>query len=224
MRVAPMILFSLAFTPLYPAGDNLHPTLSKMDQAAANFKSMSAKVRRQAHTAVINEDNVDTGMTYMKRSKRDVRMLVELTEPDQKSVALQGRKLEIYYPKIQTVEEYDVGKNRSLLDQFLLLGFGSSGKELSDSYSIKALGTETIAGHKTTRLELTPKSKDVLQHLKKVELWINDEGYPLQQKFYLSGGDYNLVTYTDLQINPDLPDATLKLKLPKGVKRQYPGK
>ena len=33
---------------------------------------------------------------------------------------------QIYYPKSNTVEEYDLGKERAMIDQFLLLGFGSS--------------------------------------------------------------------------------------------------
>ena len=56
-------------------------------------------------------------------------------------------------------------------------------------------------------------------------LWISDAtGYPVQQKFFQSGGDYHFVTYSDLKINPDLPDSALKLKLPKGVKREFPQK
>lgn len=202
----------------------LDQTLRTMDQAAAAFRSMSSNIRRVAHTAVINENNVDTGLIYLKRARAsDIRMLVELAEPDPKSVAFQNRKLEIYFPKIQTVQEYDVGKNRDLLEQFLLLGFGSSGKELSRSYTMRALGTEAISGERTTRIELVPKSAQVLEHLKKVELWISDSGgYPAQQKFHLPGGDYTLVTYSGIKINPELPDAALKLKLPKGVKREFP--
>jgi len=219
---APALLATALLAPLSAA--TLEQTLKAMDQSAASFRSMSSRIRRVAHTAVINEDNVDTGMIRLKRGKSgDLRMLVELNEPDQKSVAFQGRKLEIYFPKIQTVQEYDVGKNRDLLEQFLLLGFGSSGRDLAANYTMKALSTETVSGAETTRIELIPKSKQVLEHLKKVELWISDSGgYPLQQKFYLPGGDYTLVTYSEVHINPNLSDADLKLKLPKGVKREYP--
>lgn len=206
------------------SGATLDQTLRAMDQSSTSFRSMSSNIRRVAHTAVINEDNVDNGIIFLKRGKgRDLRMLVDLKEPDPKTVAFQDRKLEIYYPKIQTVQEYDVGKNKDLLEQFLLLGFGSSGKELASNYSIKALGSETVSGEESTRIELIPKSKQVLEHLKKVELWITDSGgYPVQQKFHLQGGDYTLVTYSGVQMNLELSDSALKLKLPKGVKREYP--
>lgn len=211
--------------PLFANVDSSDAALARLDRAASGFKNMSASIRRTSHTAVINEDNVDSGTMLLKRAgPKDTRMLIDLTEPDPKTVAFQGRKLEIYYPKIETVQEYDVGKNKNLLDQFLLLGFGSTSKELESAYDIRVVGPETVAGQKTTRLELIPKSPDVQQHLKKVELWIAESGYPAQQKFYLPAGDYSLVTYTNLTPNVDMPDSALKLKLQKNVKREYPQK
>ena len=210
---------------LFAAGGEAAPlkeVLARMDATAAAFKGMTAKIRRVSHTAVIDEDNIDSGTVTLKRSKpKEVQMLVELTEPEVKSLAFQGRKLEIYFPKILTVQEYDLGKSRALLEQFLLLGFGSTGKELAANYTIASLGEETVGDKKAHRLELIPKSAEALQHLKKVELWIAaDGGYPSQQKFFLAGGDYTLVTYTDVKLNPPLSDGALRLKLPKGVKRE----
>ena len=209
-----------------PAGPPLEAALDKLDEANAAFKTVSATIRRVSHTAVINEDNVDTGTMLIKRPKpHDMRLLVNLTQPDPKTVALQGRKAEIFYPKLATVQEFDVGQSRALLDQFFMLGFGTSRRDLLAANSVRMLGEETLGGEKTYDLELIPKSKDVLQHLHKFQLWISQaNGYPIQQKFFLPGGDYMLVTYSDLKINPDLPDSALKLHLPKGVKREYPQK
>jgi outer membrane lipoprotein-sorting protein len=84
---------------------------------------------------------------------------------------------------------------------------------------------QPVAGQKTARLELIPISKEVLQHLKKLELWVSEStGYPVQQKFFLPANDYMLVTYTGMKANPDLSDSALRLKLPKGVKREHPQK
>jgi outer membrane lipoprotein-sorting protein len=218
----------LAFTTglsLPAATDSLENVLERMDRAASSFKALSADVKSVQHTAVINEDNTDTGRMLLKRSKRDMHMLVELIQPDSKSIAIQGQKVEIYYPKRNAVEEYDIGQRRELLQQFLLIGFGTSGKELSAAYNINVLGGDTVAGQVTTHLELVPKSPEVLKNLKKLELWIPEsEGYPIQQKFHLAGGDYKLVTYTNVKVNPPLTDGDLKLKAPKNVKRVSPQK
>lgn len=208
------------------AAGPLETTLARIDQAAAGFKGLTADLKMTSHTDVINENTVDEGMIYVKRSKpKELDMLVDFQKPDKKTAAVAGRKVEIYYPKMNTVQEYDAGKNRALLDQFLLLGFGSSAADLQANYTIRATGSDTIGGQKATILELIPKSKEALAHLKKVELWISDStGLTTQQKFYEAGGDYKLATYTNVQLKPNLPESAVRLNLPKGVKREFPQK
>jgi outer membrane lipoprotein-sorting protein len=227
MRAKPAILLLLTSVLVAATAnpESLENVLARMDRAAASFKDMSADVRWVQHTAAINQDSVDVGTILLKRSKHDIRMKVEFTAPDRKSVTLQGHRLEIYYPNRQTVEEYDTGKYKEMLEQFLLIGFGTSGKELASDYTMKVLGSETVAGQPTTQLELIPKSAEMLKNLKKIEMWIADtNGYPVQQKFYLMGGDYRLVIYTNVKVNIGLRDADLALKLPKDVQRVSPQK
>ncbi|MEX2261819.1 MAG: outer membrane lipoprotein carrier protein LolA [Bryobacteraceae bacterium] len=220
------LVVSAATLVVSPAlwGGTLQQVLASMDRAAQDFKAMSANIERVAHTAVINQNDIERGtMRFKRASPHDVRARIDLVEPDPKSAAVQGGKAELYYPKINTVQEYDMGKNRELFDQYMLLGFGVSGKELGANYELRVLGEEQVNGQKTTRLELIPKSQQVQQHLKKVELWISEAtGNPARQKLFLTAGDYNLMTFSDVKINPKLSDGDLKLKLPKGVKREYP--
>jgi outer membrane lipoprotein-sorting protein len=161
----------------------------------------------------------------LRANPRDVRMLIEFTHPDPKSIAFQDRRAQIYYPKLQQVELYDLGKYSKLVDQFLLLGFGTSGRELAKSYDVKVIGDETVAGEKTVKLELVPKSNEARQQLSKVELWLHEGGaYPVQQKFYQPGGDYIFISYTDVKLNPPLSPAGVTLQLPKNVKKVTPQK
>jgi outer membrane lipoprotein-sorting protein len=203
---------------------SLDQVLKRMDQNALTFKSMTAKVRWVSYIAVIKEENASTGTLRMKRSKRDVRVVVEFTSPDPKSVAVAGAKVELYYPKMKTVEEHNLG-GHDVVEKYLALGFGASGNELKADYAIREMGVETVNGEQATRLELIPKSKEVLQQFPKIELWISDAtGYPVQEKFYQTGGDYTLINYSEVTINPSLPDSAFKLNLPKGVQRVSPGK
>ena len=217
-----MVLVMLLFTALSGAAQTLDELLARMDQNAMSFKSMSAKLRYMSYVAVIKEGTVSTGTLTMKRSRREAMVLVDFTEPDPKTVAVAGTKVAIYLPKLQTVEEYDLGKS---VEKYLALGFGASGKELKADYTLQELGADAVNGQKAMRLELIPKSKEVLKQLPRIELWISAAtGYPIQQKLHQTGGDYMLATYSDVVINPRLPDSAYKLNLPKGVKRVFPGK
>lgn len=211
-----------ATVPSVAAGP-LEAAFAKIDHAAAGFTGVSADLRRLNHMALLNEDTVETGAFRMKRVKHDLHVLFDIKQPAAKAYAFDGHKLEEYLPQEQTVQEYDAGKYKSLADQFLLLGFGTSSKELQAEYTISLGGLETIGDEKTTRLELIPKSKELLVHLPKVDLWISDVmGVPVQQKFYSPGGNYNLATYSNIMLNPNLPDSAVKLNLPKGVTREHP--
>lgn len=201
--------------------------LARMDQTAPAFSSLTAKVKRERYTAIIKQTDEETGTIILKRNgPHDVQMRVDLITPDEKTVVLHGTKLEVYFPKIKTVQEYDLSKYRGLIDQYLLLGFGTTGKDLAKSYTVGGtVQKESVAGQPATRLTLIPKGKQSLEHFQQVDLWISDDtGEPVQQKFLEPSGDYFMVTYLDLKLNPPVASSALNLELPKGVIREHPQK
>ena len=197
-----------------------------MDKAAADFRDLAAEFQRTTHTAVLNDSSQESGKLWIRKTgSRNRLMRIDFEGANPRSLGFDGTRGQIYYPKIQTVQIYELGKHRSLVDQFLLLGFGTAGRELTHGWTVKVAGEETVAGRKTTRLELVPKSGEVAQHVLSVQLWISEDGaYPVQQRFAQPGGDYTLVVYSSVRWNPDLPEAQCRLNLPKGVKREYPQK
>ncbi|MGB9455196.1 MAG: outer membrane lipoprotein carrier protein LolA [Bryobacteraceae bacterium] len=206
-------------TALAAAADDLQATFERMDRASATFKGLTADVTKVSHNAVLNEDDTFSGTMAVKHPKpHELRALVDIRQPDAKRVLLTGHQVEMYFPKTKTEQIIDLDKKGSaMVDQFLLLGFGSISAEIRKAYDVKFGGPETVAGQKTVRLVLTPKSPDVLAKLTKVELWISDTlGIAVQQKFWEPGGDYELATYTNVKLcSPEL-----KWDLPKGVQRQ----
>ena len=218
--IVPILTLAAA---VLPAADNLQSALARMDQAAAGFKGLTADMKKDHFVKVIEDHTVDEGSIKVKRAKpKEFRMLVDVTRPDPKKYSIDEKKVQLYLPKQNTVQIYDLsGKNRALAEQFLLLGFGSNSADLTSAYTVQFGGAETVDGQKATRLELTPKSKEILQHVPKIELWISDaNGLAVQQKFYEPGGDYTLATFTNMKPAPNLTDADVKLDFPKDVVKQ----
>ena len=198
--------------------------LAKLDAAAPKFAGMTADITRVTYTKVLDEKAAESGQIALKKQGREMQVLINLTKPDEKLVGFRGRKAEIYYPKLKTVQEWDLGKHGDLIDQFLLVGFGS-GKDLKAAYTVKYAGEEAVAGQKTHKLELTPSAPEIKEKLRRVELWMSEGGnYPVQQRFVEPSGNYYMATYSNVKLNPTLTDDALKLKLPKGVKREHPQK
>ena len=224
LPIIPLLAVVLLLAPAPVPAATLEQMLAIMDRAGPGFRDMSALLKRADYTPVLKETEESLGLIRMKRAgPGDVRLLVEFKEPNPRSIAFEKAKAEIYYPKMQTVQVYNLGKSRSLVDQFLLLGFGSTGGELKRNYSIRLLGEQQVSGETTTQMELVPLTTAVLEHLKKAELWMAAAGYPLQQKIFTPNREYTF-TYSDVKLNTNLPDSALKLQLPKNVKREYPQK
>lgn len=223
MRTLLAMLCMLAGALALPA-ESVDSILSRMDQAAPLFRGVSADIQMVTYTAIINDKTDETGTLKMQRKGSTVRAIIDFSgQSDAREIAFFGNIIRMYYPKLKMYQDYDVGKNADVLNQYLLLGFGSSGKELAQSYEISAEGTEKVAGADTTKLLLVPKSTGVKEHLSKIEMWIPaNAAYPIQQQFYEpTNGNYRRVTYSNVKLNPSFKK-NLELKLPSGVKRRGP--
>ena len=228
-RFNPFLAFSLCLCasvvnmPAVAAADHsLADTLAKMDQAASRFKGLSAKVEYLSHMEAIHEDDSESGNILVKRQRpKDLHVKIAIDKPDPKVAVTDGKKVDVYYPRSGEIQRLELGHRRSLVDLILALGFGGNSRELQNAYEVSLGGPETVAGESATRLELVPKSLDMLHQWKKIDLWISDKsGYTVQQKFYENGKDYTLITYTSVQFNPVIPDSQFNLDVPKGTKRE----
>jgi len=209
------------------ANDNLQQVLARMDKAAGDFKAMTAQVTYVTHTDVLNDDSKEIGTVTMKKVQSgEVLGRVDFTAPDRKTLTFEKRHLQEYLPKINTLQVFDLDKHGEQLDKFLGIGFGTSGTELAKDYDVTVLRSEEPEGEAAIHLQLIPRAGEAKQYVQKIELWIPGEGnpYPLREKIFEPSHDYIVVTYSDLKINPPLDANAMKLKLPAGVKIEYPGK
>jgi outer membrane lipoprotein-sorting protein len=156
----------------------------------------------------------------------EVQGRIDFTSPDLKTVTIEKRRVQEYLPKINTLQIFDLDKHGPQLDKFLMIGFGTSGTEIATTYDVTILASEQLNGQAVTRLQLIPKNGEAKQYVKKLELWIPEQGapYPLREKIFEPSGDYQLVTYSDQKINPPLKADALELKPRAGVKVEHPGK
>ena len=76
-----------------------------------------------------------------------------------KYVLVLDGKIEVYQPRIDQVTVYDPGKNRDTVESFMVLGFGGGGHDMLKSFDVKYLGTETLSGSETAKLDLPRKPR-----------------------------------------------------------------
>jgi outer membrane lipoprotein-sorting protein len=195
--------------------------LSMMDNAAKDFHSLTADIEHIKYTAVVKDSSTETGQIFVRR---DDKMRIEIQKPDLKTILRNGDSLYIFTPKINRVEEYNLGKHRDMADQYLALGFGTKGEALKKNYLVTVMGEEEFDSHKTVLLELTPKSAQARSQISRIQMWVDEASWiPVQQKFFETGsGDYFLSHYIHVMKNLKIPDAKFKPDWPKGVKVEKP--
>lgn len=192
-----------------------------MDRSAKDFRSLSADIENTKYTAVVKDSSVESGQIFVRH---DQKMRIEIVKPEPRTILRTGDSLFLYNPKINRVEEYDLGKNRAMVDRYIRLGFGSKSEDLKKSYLVTLTGEEELDHKKTAVIELTPKSDQVRSQITKIQMWIDEASWlPVQQKFFEAGsGDYIQFHYTNLMKNLKINDSKFKQDWPKGATHEKP--
>jgi outer membrane lipoprotein-sorting protein len=209
-----------AASPQVPARWTRVTALKQLDAAAGNFRSLTADLERTKVTVVVNDKSVESGQIFVRH---DEKMRIEMTKPDPRTILRSGNSLFIYNPKINQADEYDLKKYKTMVDQYLLLGFGTPGSSLKKSYEVTLQGEELLDNRKVLVFELIPKSDEARNQISKITMWMDESNWlPVQQKFFETGGDYFVIHYTNIVRNPKLSDNEFKPRWPKGVVKTKP--
>jgi outer membrane lipoprotein-sorting protein len=217
-------MFAASVTPASPAQETqwtVDSVLAMMDKSARDFHTLTADIEHIKYTDVVKDTSTETGKLLVRR---DEKMRIEFFQPDRRTILRTGDSLFVFTPKINRVEEYDLGKNRDLVDQYVLLGFGTKSDNVRKSYEVNVFGETELDHKKTVQIELIPKSDQMRKQIAKIQMWIDEASWlPIQQKFFESGsGDYLIFHYTNVMKNLKIGDNQFKQDWPKGVTRTKP--
>jgi outer membrane lipoprotein-sorting protein len=198
---------SVLLRPLH--ADDLQSVLQRLDAAAKNFHTAAAKVEFDTiQTDPIPDTDIMTGTAYYERKGNTFQMAAHIHQhngrPAEKAYILSGGSVRIS----DTGKEKDA-KPYSAADKYesyLMLGFGASGKDLEDKWTITYLGKETIDGVSTDKLQLVAKDPKVLKLFPKVTIWLDTpQAVSIKQVFDEGEGQSRVCNYTDIKVNQPLP-------------------
>jgi outer membrane lipoprotein-sorting protein len=195
--------------------------LEMMDKSAKDFRSLTADIENVKYTAVVQDKSTETGQIWVRH---DQKMRIEFTKPEGRTILRTGDSLFLYNPKLNRVEEYDLGKNRAMVDQYIRLGFGTKSEDLKKSYLVTVTGEEQLDNRKAIVVELTPKADQIRSQITRIQMWIDEASWlPIQQKIYETGsGDYILFHYTNMMKNLKINESKFKQDWPKNASHEKP--
>jgi outer membrane lipoprotein-sorting protein len=196
------------------AAQDLKTVLAKLDTAAANFHSTSADFEFDSiQTDPVPNKEVQKGTVYYERKGKDFQMAAHIDQengkPSPKIYTFSKGVFRLYEKLPNQVTIYKNDK----LGGYLLLGFGASGKDLSEKWDITYGGQETIDGVKTEKLDLVPKDPAVRKNLVKVTVWMDTaRGVSLKQVFDQGDGQSRVCLYFNFKFNQPLPSSVFTFK------------
>ncbi len=197
------------------AADDLQSVLHKLDLGAASFRTASADFEFDSVTTEpVTDKTVQKGAIYYQRNGKSFKMGIHIREengrPVPKVVTVSGGSAKLYEKLIDQVTTFSkAGK----FESYGMLGFGTSGKELTEKWNITYQGTEILGGIKTEKLELVAKDPDVLKYFPKITIWIDAErDVTLKQLFDEGPGQYRVCTYSNIKLNQRLPGNAFSFK------------
>jgi len=212
LLAAAAIPVSLAF-PRKPKSD-LAQVLARMNDAAKRLKTVKANLDYTTVTVLVNDRETEHGQ-FLFENPKNPEILINFTNPDSKTFLYRHNEAQIYYPKLNRIEQYNLQRQSGLIQQFLLLGFGTDANALKSNYEVSMLDEEDLQGESTIVLQLIPRQPDVKSQLTKIQLWVSEDSWlPAQQQFYEPDGDYLIAHYTDVKVNRPLPGSTFHLDAP----------
>jgi outer membrane lipoprotein-sorting protein len=194
---------------------DLKSVLDKLDKAAASFRSASADFEYEiVVTDPVPETDIQKGSIYYSRKGKSFESGVHINQVDGKpvpKVIIFSRGVVKLFDKLpnQVTTIQKAGK----YEGYLALGFGASGKDLTDKFHVKYLGPETISGVNTDKLELVAKDPSVLKYFPKITIWIDPtRSVSLKQVFDEGQGQSRTATYSNIKLNQALPSDAFTFK------------
>lgn len=205
----------------YAQSADLQKVLAQMDAAAAKFQSAQADLSADQYTAVVDSHDTQAGTIAFRRAGKATEMVMHIKtdggQPSLKDVLYKGTEIDFYQPSLK---QETILSASAEYEKYLSLGFGGSGKDLAAGWNIKYLGTETIDGVETAKLDLTPKN-GASQNFSHITIWVDGKrGVSLRQQVFQEGGDYRLANYSNIKLNT-VPESAFALQIPAGVNKVY---
>lgn len=210
------IFFAAPATPTFAA--DLESSLAKLDQAAARFKSTSADFEiTTEQTDPVPDTEVQKGTVYYQRNGSDFQMAAHISTDNGRAApkiyTFSKGIFKLYEPNIPQLTTF---ARASKFADYIMLGFGASGKELADKWTITDLGQEKMDGVETEKIELVAKDATVRKNLPKVTIWMDlSRAVSLKQVFDEGQGQSRTCVYTNIKTNQSLPSDAFTFKTAK---------
>ena len=220
-----MLLASLSVAPPRAQAQGpglISSILNKMDRNRRTLASMRAAIEMQKYNAQLKDvDNYRGEVQYVAAKGRDANVRVDWVRPAQEILAVSGGQYTLYRPRLKQAYQGSTktlgNKGGSKANSMLGFAFNMTGAQAKNQFNVELVGEGELykGSPHVWWLKLTPRGGASYQF---AEVWVTDDGMPIQTRVTEKNGDATTVRLTGIQRNPNIPMETFDFTPPEGTK------
>jgi len=220
-----MLLASLSVAPPRAQAQGpglISSILNKMDRNRRTLSSMRANIFMEKYNAQLRDSDKYTGdVAYVAGKGRDANVRVDWAKPAQEILAVSGGQYKLYRPRLRQMfagSTKNVGnKGGGKANSILSFAFNMTGAQAKSQFNVELIGEGELyrGSPHVWWLKLVPRGNQGFQF---AEVWVTDDGMPIQTRVTEKNGDATTVRLTGIQRNPNIPMNTFDFTPPEGTK------
>lgn len=218
-----MLVASLALVapPAQAQGPGLISSiLNKMDHNRRDLSSLRAALSMQKYNSQLRDAEMSYGeMAYIAAKGRDANVRVDWTKPVRESLAVIGGEYTLYRPRLGQAIKGSArqGTKNTKVNGVLSFAFNMTGTQAKSQFNVSYEGEGTLenGGPHVLWLKLTPRGS---ASYKFAEVWVTDDGMPIQARVTEKNDDATTVRLTNVQRNARVSPSDIEIQLPAGTK------
>ena len=218
-----MLLASLSVAPPRAQAQGpglISSILNKMDRNRRSLGSLRAAITMQKYNAQLRDaDNYSGEVQYVAAKGRDANVRVDWAKPAQEILAVSGGQYKLYRPRLKTMYEGSAkgGSKNAKANNVLSFAFNMTGAQAKSQFNAEIIGEGELykGSPHVWWLKLVPRGNQGFQF---AEVWVTDDGMPIQTRVTEKNGDATTVRLTNIQRNPNIPMDTFEFTPPAGTK------
>lgn len=191
---------------------------SKMERNRRDLRSMRAAISMEKYNAQLKDSDKQTGtVIYLPGAGKNAYVRIDWQRPQQETLAVADGKYTLLRPRLKMAYVGEANSNRNKVSSVLGFGLDATKSQLAAAYDTQNVYSETLwGGVQTMHIKLVPKGGARYSY---AELWVDDNGMPVQTKVVEKNGDATTVRLMNVQRNAQVSKNEFKVDLGADIKK-----
>jgi outer membrane lipoprotein-sorting protein len=193
--------------------------ISKMERNHRNMKSLRAGISMEVYNAQLRDADRRSGVVlYQPGAGRNANVRIEWQKPSREILAVSNGEYTLFRPRLNMAYKGNARSgSRNAKASGIVDMMNMSGQQIRSRFEPwQDVREETLwGGVRTIHLKLVPKGGASYKYM---EIWVDDEGMPVQTKVVEKNDDATTVRLMNLEKNARVSADDFRLQLESGVK------